>query len=88
MTREIEFFNEVPSSDCYGDSVSHSLFGYIGLILMANDDDSWYMEEFKTREEAEQFILDFQRLMDKAWPPESIPSSENMGRKPRPSGRL
>lgn len=73
MTREIEFFNEVPDDSLLGDSVSHSLTGYIGLILMANDDDSWYTEEFKTREEAEQFILDFQRLMDRAWPPKLMP---------------
>ena len=37
------------------------------VVQMANDDDGWYCQTFKTRAEVDAFIAELQKCADEAW---------------------
>lgn len=39
-----------------------------GFIELYNDDDSYYTQQFSTRQEVEDFISELRAEMDKVWP--------------------
>ena len=46
----------------------HSAWVQDGVVKMANNDDGYYMEVFKTRKEVEHFVAYLLSKADEAWP--------------------
>lgn len=70
MPRHAEFIDE-PKPDEYRNNCLHDILAYKNSILLYNNDDCFYTEEFKTREEAEEFLFKFQDMIELAFPKES-----------------
>lgn len=47
---------------------THSAWAEDGVLKMANNDDSYYVETFKSRKELEQFIAYLRHQANEAWP--------------------
>ena len=50
-------------------SCMHGFWVSKGAVFLANDDDSFYITEFNTREEIENFIAQARKLADEAFGP-------------------
>lgn len=46
----------------------HTSWAEDGKVFLANEEDSYYTEEFRNREELEAFIQQLRAAADEAWP--------------------
>jgi hypothetical protein len=46
----------------------HAAWAKDGRVFLANEEDSYYTEEFRSREELEAFIQQLRAAADEAWP--------------------
>jgi hypothetical protein len=46
----------------------HTSWAEEGKVFLANEEDPYYTEEFRSREELEVFIQQLRATADKAWP--------------------
>ena len=46
----------------------HTAWAEDGKVFLANEEDSYYTEEFRSREELEVFIQQLRATADEAWP--------------------
>jgi hypothetical protein len=46
----------------------HTAWAKDGKVFLANEEDSYYTEEFRSREEMEVFIQQLRATADEAWP--------------------
>jgi hypothetical protein len=48
--------------------VPHTPWAKDGKVFLSNDEDSFYTQEFRNREELEVFIQQLHATADEAWP--------------------
>jgi hypothetical protein len=48
--------------------VPHTPWTKDGKVFLSNDEDSFYTQEFRNREELEVFIQQLRAVADEAWP--------------------
>lgn len=60
MTDEFEI--DLTKGTCH-----HQCWHKDGIVWIANDDDSYYQESFKTREELEAFITKLKSCANECW---------------------
>ena len=58
----------------------HVVFSTKDTVELCNNDDSFYVQIFETRQECERFITKFRTEMNKAFPGRLIMSSDAKGR--------
>ena len=46
----------------------HTPWAKDGKVFLANDEDGYYTQEFRNREELETFIQELRATADEAWP--------------------
>jgi hypothetical protein len=49
-------------------SCKHVAYGRNGFVCLANDDDGYYVQQFSTREQIEEFINHVRQVANEVWP--------------------
>lgn len=55
-------------TDPLGGNCTHTAWAKNGRVFLSNDDDPYYQQDFKSREELQAFVDHLWRIADEVWP--------------------
>ena len=67
-TMTFEAYDPDPNFDPDGGNCEHAAWVKNGRVFLSNDDDSYYEQDFKNREELQRFIDHLIAVGQEAWP--------------------
>jgi len=67
-TMTFEAYDPDPDFDPDGGHCQHTAWVKNGRVFLSNDDDSYYEQDFKNREELQKFVDHLWSVADEAWP--------------------
>lgn len=67
-TMTFEAYDPDPNFDPDGGNCQHTAWVKNDRVFLSNDDDSYYQQDFKNKEELQKFVDHLWFVADQAWP--------------------